>query len=96
MTDTQTVPAVIEIHGTMEKIIRHMLANPRQAYAASEISRAVEISSGTTSPIMQTMLAAGWLADEIEPRRPGSVGPLRRLYRFTAGTAPMLRKAIDD
>lgn len=93
-TQTAEAPARIVISARMEQIIRHMLANPRRAHAPAEISKAIGASSGTVSPLLATMVDAGWLTVEVEPRRPGSVGPLRRMHSFTPGTAVMLRKAL--
>lgn len=96
MTQTESPPAQVPIHRNMEKIIRHMLENPRTAICGADIGRALGLSSGTITPIMKKMLAAGWLDAETEPRRPGATGPLRVMYRFTQGTAAMLRKAVED
>jgi DNA-binding PadR family transcriptional regulator len=94
-TQTAETPARIEIHARMQQIIEHMLQQPRRAYAVGEIAKAIGAGSGTVSPLLSTMVAAGWLAVEDEPRRPGSVGPLRRMHSFTPGTAAMLRRAIQ-
>lgn len=95
MTQAEVPAKQIVIHARMEQIIRHMLENPRRAYAGVEIARAIGSTSGTIVPLLRTMVEAGWLSVEIEPRRPGSVGPLRRMHKFTTGAAAKLRKAIQ-
>ncbi len=87
MTDTQTV----EITFRMGQIIEHMLGNPRARYCVSEVSAALGLPTGTVTPLMHRMRDAGWIAGTTEPR--GRHYP-RTWYRFTTGTAPMLRKAI--
>lgn len=89
MTDTQ----MVSITPRMQEVIRHMLTNPRARYCCVGISRDAGVPSGTLPFVMQTMERAGWVTSEYEPRQRYSP---RRWYRFTAGSAPMLRRAIAD
>lgn len=81
----------VEITPRMEQIIRHMLTNPRAKYYTARITADAGIPEGSTSALMRRMEAAGWLTSQTEPRQ--QYAP-RRYYRFTPGSASMLRKAV--
>jgi DNA-binding IclR family transcriptional regulator len=90
MTDTETeATEVVTITPIMVKIIEHMLTDAKAAHNLSGLCAALDLYPGTVSPLLRRMRDAGWLADT-----PGGGG--RVYYRFTRGTAPMLRKAIAD
>lgn len=91
MADTEQ--ETVEISFRMSQIIEHMLGNTRGRYCVSEVSTALGLRTGTVTPLMRRMAEVGWLTAETEPR--GRHYP-KTWYRFTTGTAPMLRRAIRD
>jgi DNA-binding MarR family transcriptional regulator len=91
-TEAQEQKQVI-ISPRMQQIIEHMLGNPKARYHVSGICRDLDLLTGTVTPLMRKMHEAGWVTRDVEPR--GTSHP-KTWYRFTAGTAPMLRKALRD
>lgn len=69
------------------KIAEHMLANSRQRYTGSDIARTLGAEQPTVARILRRWFDYGWV-DRVQ------AGAALR-YRFTAGTAPMLRRALD-
>lgn len=78
----------------MEQIIATMLERPRKAYYTRQLCATLNLTSGTISPLLNRMEEAGWVASEFVSAAGSRRGAPRKYYRFTAGTAAMLRKAI--
>lgn len=77
----------------MEQIIRHMLAAKGKVYGAA-VAEELGLTSGTVAPILVRMEDVGWVKSE-RIKIGGTSGTARRYYRFTEGSAAMLRKAIE-
>lgn len=91
-TEAQAEQEQVAITPYMERLIEHMLQNPNLSYYLTGICREIGMHPGTASPLLRRMADAGWLTCKPVPGANGR-NPLKH-YRFTPGTATMLRKAI--
>lgn len=94
MTVSTGTARQVRITSRMEQIIKHMLEDPKAEYYLGGICSATNTFPGTISPLLRRMEDAGWLQSKVVHARVGMLGPARKYYRFTAGSAAMLRKAI--
>ncbi|RZS38963.1 PadR family transcriptional regulator [Herbihabitans rhizosphaerae] len=61
-----------------------------------QIAEITGLLPGTTYPILQRLLALGWVVDETEDIDPvREKRPRRRLYRLTPGGVEAARSALD-
>ena len=90
--ETEAQPEQVTIPPTMERILVHMLENPKLSYYLTGICRQIDMHPGTASPLLRRMEAAGWLSAKLVAVK-GQRTPLK-MYRFTQGSAKMLREAI--
>ena len=66
------------------KVLKLFVSAPREARSGAEISRAVNVGSGTLYPMLARLEAAGWLTSAWEAVEPREIGrPRRRLYRLS-------------
>ena len=76
--------AQIRMSGPTLRVLKCMLDAPRAPRSGAELSRKLNISSGTLYPLLARLEAAGWLKskwEQIEPSK--EARPRRRFYTLT-------------
>ncbi|HEV2954690.1 MAG TPA: helix-turn-helix transcriptional regulator [Xanthobacteraceae bacterium] len=79
------------------KILRFLLAKPRERRSGAEMSKATGVGSGTLYPTLARLETAGWLSSEwetIDPREAGR--PRRRFYMLTGVGQRNAHAALSD
>ena len=79
------------------KILRFLVANPREGRSGAEISKATNVGSGTLYPTLARLEKAGWLTSEWEVIDPSEAGrPRRRFYKLTGVGQRNALAALSD
>ena len=74
----------VRLSGPALKVLKFLLAAPREARSGAEMSRASGVGSGTLYPMLARLEQAGWLESRWEDVDPSQAGrPRRRLYTLT-------------
>ena len=75
----------VRLSGPTLKVLKFLVEKPRQARSGAEISRTVNVGSGTLYPLLQRLELAGWLKSEWEKIDPSKEGRPRRRYYLLTG-----------
>jgi DNA-binding PadR family transcriptional regulator len=79
----------------MQQVLRQALAEPTREFYGGEVGKAVGLPSGTVTPILARLEAAGMLVsryEDVDPRQAGR--PRRRYYTFTPDGAERARHEL--
>lgn len=79
------------------RVLKFMLEAPRVPRSGAELSRALNIKSGTLYPLLARLEGSGWLAsrwEEVDPSQQGR--PRRRLYTLTGLGQTTAHRALAD
>lgn len=79
-------------------VLAVFLDDPTVERFGFQITQASGLAAGTVYPILQRLLAAGWLDERYESpgEHGGHQGPLRRYYRFTEKGATRAYNVIQE
>jgi PadR family transcriptional regulator, regulatory protein PadR len=75
----------VRLSGPTLRVLKLMLAGPRDKRSGFEISRDLNIGSGTLYPLLARLEKAGWLKSEWENVNPTEVKRPRRRFYFLTG-----------
>lgn len=79
------------------RVLKFMLDAPRTPRSGAELSRALNIKSGTLYPLLARLEASSWLNSKWEQVDPSEEGrPRRRLYTLTGLGQTNARRALAD
>lgn len=79
------------------KVLRFLMATPREGRSGAEMSKATKVGSGTLYPMLARLENAGWLTSEWETIDPSEAGrPRRRFYQLSAVGQNNARTALAD
>jgi DNA-binding PadR family transcriptional regulator len=87
----------IRLSGPTLKLLKLMLEKPRLGRSGAEISKLLNVGSGTLYPLLQRLENAGWLTSEWEKVEPAMAGrPRRRFYKLTGYGQTQSAKALAE
>lgn len=87
----------VRMSGPTLKVLRQLLAAPREPRSGADIARVTKIGSGTLYPLLARLEAAGWLKSEWEEVAPEVAGrPRRRFYTLTGVGQTEANKALEE
>jgi PadR family transcriptional regulator, regulatory protein PadR len=79
------------------KVLKLLIEKPRQGRSGAEISKALNIASGTLYPLLARLETAGWLDSEWETIEPSEAGrPRRRYYKLTGHGQTRANQALAE
>jgi PadR family transcriptional regulator PadR len=79
------------------RILRFLMATPREGRSGAEMSRATKVGSGTLYPLLARLETAGWLTSEWEKSNPSKLGrPRQRFYKLSAVGYRNAHAALND
>jgi PadR family transcriptional regulator PadR len=74
----------IRVTGHTLRLLKLMIDKPLEGRSGAEISKSLNVGSGTLYPLLQRLENAGWLKSEWEELDPSEAGrPRRRYYKLT-------------
>jgi PadR family transcriptional regulator PadR len=87
----------IRLTGPVLKVLKLFIEKPLDGKSGADISRKLNISSGTLYPLLARLENAGWMASEWEKIDPAEAGrPRRRFYKLTGHGQQCASKALAE
>lgn len=88
----------MRISKQLQMVVRVMLADPDREWWGFELGKATCLPSGTVYPMLERMLAEGWLVElERESERVAAAAgrPPRRRFRVVEAKVPVMERALE-
>lgn len=87
----------IRLSGPILRLLKMMIEKPLEGRSGADISKTLNIGSGTLYPLLQRLENAGWLKSEWEKLDPSEAGrPRRRYYKLTGEGQTRAARALSD
>ena len=79
------------------KVLKLLLEKPLDGRSGADISRVLNLSSGTLYPLLARLEKAGWLKSEWETIDPSQAGrPRKRFYKLTGFGQTHASRSLAD
>jgi PadR family transcriptional regulator, regulatory protein PadR len=79
------------------RVLKLLMEKPLEGRSGAEVSRALDIASGTLYPLLARLEAAGWVNSKWESVSPKEAGrPRRRFYTLTGHGQTCANKALSE
>ena len=87
----------IRLSGPTLRLLKMLIEKPLEGRSGADISKTLNIGSGTLYPLLQRLEHAGWLKSEWEQINPSDAGrPRRRFYKLTGEGQTQAVRALTD
>jgi PadR family transcriptional regulator, regulatory protein PadR len=87
----------LRITGTVAKVLRQFLDDPKEPQYGFDLMRATKLPSGTLYPILARLQRAGWISCSQEDIDPAAAGrPRRRLYVISSDAVEPARIQLAE
>jgi PadR family transcriptional regulator, regulatory protein PadR len=79
------------------RVLKFFLEKPLEGRSGADVSRALNIASGTLYPLLARLESAGWVNSEWESIEPKEAArPRRRFYKLTGHGQTCANKALSE